>query len=561
MPSKQLLETRKRFFELTVDAFDLSELEEVASFDLGTPLNQIAGNGSLRDKVFALIGWAEREGRLVELAHSLAARRQNRGDLAAVVKDLVALLETGAIGGFSVAAARPVQPDIPTSPPAANPPSGGDNAERPEIFVSFAWGDDRSPAGIDRQQAVDRLCAKLPEWGYQVRRDCQEIRYGDLISAYMRRLGRADRVLVILSEKYLRSPFCMAELHYIYQRSLGQADEFHKRIIPVALADAHFSTPEERLDHAKYWHGRREKLKADWEFLGTSDQRLLKEMQRWSQEVGDMLAYINDRLIPRTFDDICRDDFRALREMLGALRDQASVEPGVAKGAKRKERANPRPMASDVQPESQASKTGASEAGEHDVRQLSVAQGTETKGSQSNRPSTATIVGTGDHPPSVGRPRIYISYTWRTKGLKPRALKLAEKLRDAGIDARIDLFYAKSLYGFTPPDPVPGRDSWEVWQEEQVEAADCVLLICTPEYFDSPPETGASRDLQFMQSDLESGRAKPRKFIPVGFGSHKKILPYIPAFVDGATYYDLNSGASDGFTLDDLVRRLKSEFK
>jgi hypothetical protein len=32
---------------------------------------------------------------------------------------------------------------------------------------------------------------------------------GDLISAFMKRIGRADRVIVVLSDKYLRSPYCM----------------------------------------------------------------------------------------------------------------------------------------------------------------------------------------------------------------------------------------------------------------------------------------------------------------------------------------------------------------
>src|SRR5262245_51694145 len=66
--------------------------------------------------------------------------------------------------------------------------------------------------------------------------------------------------------------------------------------------------------------------------------------------------------------------------------------------------------------------------------------------------------------PRVGKPRVYVSYTWRTKGLRSRALRFAEKLRKAGIDARID--------GFTAPDPLPDRDSWAEWQEEQVRDAD-----------------------------------------------------------------------------------------
>ncbi|RPI82342.1 MAG: toll/interleukin-1 receptor domain-containing protein, partial [Planctomycetaceae bacterium] len=191
----------------------------------------------------------------------------------------------------------------------------------PEIFVSFAWGDDQTPAGVQRQETVDRLCQKLEERGFLVRRDSSEIRYGSVISEYMKRLGRADRVLVILSEKYLRSPYCMSELHAIYQRSQGDQQEFLNRVIPVSLDDARFSSPEERVEHARSWYARHEKLKADRDFLGDDDQRLLTDMKRWSQDIGNMLAFINDTLTPRRFEDICRDDFLALRELVQSSPD------------------------------------------------------------------------------------------------------------------------------------------------------------------------------------------------------------------------------------------------
>ncbi|MGH8605489.1 MAG: hypothetical protein ACREXR_22670, partial [Gammaproteobacteria bacterium] len=76
---------------------------------------------------------------------------------------------------------------------------------------------------------------------------------------------------------------------------------------------------------------------------------------------------------------------------------------------------------------------------------------------------------------AVGRPRVYLSYSWHTPDLKRRVFELAEKLRENGIDSRMDLYYAKSLHGFTPPDPIANRDSWEAWQEDQIRDADCVL--------------------------------------------------------------------------------------
>ena len=42
----------------------------------------------------------------------------------------------------------------------------------------------------------------------------------------MRQLGKGDKkVFVILSDKYLRSPFCMFELFEVWQNSSGEPDE------------------------------------------------------------------------------------------------------------------------------------------------------------------------------------------------------------------------------------------------------------------------------------------------------------------------------------------------
>jgi hypothetical protein len=58
------------------------------------------------------------------------------------------------------------------------------------------------------------------------------------------------------------------------------------------------------------------KLKSDLEHLSVEDFRLDKAMQKWNLDMGEMLCYINDVLCPHSFDEIVRDDFSALRQML-----------------------------------------------------------------------------------------------------------------------------------------------------------------------------------------------------------------------------------------------------
>jgi internalin A len=132
----------------------------------------------------------------------------------------------------------------------------------------------------------------------------------------MKRIGLADHVIVVLSDKYLRSPYCMTELYSIYQRSVGEKEDFLRRIIPLRLDDARFSTPEERVEYAKHWEARYLKLKSDLDHLSVEDFRLCKSMQKWHLDIGEMLTYVNDVLSPHGFDEILKDDFAALRQML-----------------------------------------------------------------------------------------------------------------------------------------------------------------------------------------------------------------------------------------------------
>jgi internalin A len=203
------------------------------------------------------------------------------------------------------------------------------NKGTPEIFVSFAWGDDSSQDARQRTEVVDRLCESLGQHGWHILRDSEVLRSGELISGFMKRIGLADHVIVVLSDKYLRSPYCMTELHSIYQRSVGEKADFLRRIIPLVLADARFDGFKYRDVYAGHWMTEFKtmeqsitKLAAEQQLsrVALDDFRRFKEMQKWYLDVADMLAYINEVLTPRGFDAIVKDDFAKLREMLSRRR-------------------------------------------------------------------------------------------------------------------------------------------------------------------------------------------------------------------------------------------------
>jgi internalin A len=186
----------------------------------------------------------------------------------------------------------------------------------PAIFVSYAWGDDSSEDARKRAEVVERMCETLDRERWKVVRDNTAMRYGDLISVFMTSIGLADHVIVVLSDKYLHSPYCMTELHAIYRRSNQEKKEFLRRIIPLVLADARIGTPEDRVEYAKHWETRYLNLKSKLDYVSVEDFRLYQDMKKWYVDVGNMLSHINDVLSPHGFDEIVKDDFAPLRQML-----------------------------------------------------------------------------------------------------------------------------------------------------------------------------------------------------------------------------------------------------
>ena len=125
----------------------------------------------------------------------------------------------------------------------------------------------------------------------------------------MNRLSKADRIVVILSDKYLKSPYCMYELLQIYQRSGSDKKEFMTHIFPVILDDAEISTLKQKANYGRYWKKECAEIaqiidEGDGDTLGSEGMRQYEYMKDFSGKVSNMLHHINDVLSPRGFDSI-----------------------------------------------------------------------------------------------------------------------------------------------------------------------------------------------------------------------------------------------------------------
>ncbi len=109
------------------------------------------------------------------------------------------------------------------------------------VFVSYAWGG-------ESERTVDELEQAFAARGLRVVRDKKDLGYKGSIEAFEQRIGRGQCVVLVISDKYLRSPHCMYELLKM-QDNLA----LRERIFPLVLADALIYTPVGRLGYRHHW--------------------------------------------------------------------------------------------------------------------------------------------------------------------------------------------------------------------------------------------------------------------------------------------------------------------
>lgn len=182
------------------------------------------------------------------------------------------------------------------------PPSAGTT-----FCVSYAW-DDQSKA------VVDRLCEAAQQQGIIILRDTTRLGLGESIIRFMKKLGAGDRVFVILSDKYLKSPNCMYELLEVWRNCKEELEAFRRRIRVFCLPDAKIFSVLERALRAKHWKEQfmeQDKLLREHgpTLLGDADFKRHRMTQDFAHHVGDMLALIADTLQPTAFEELVEYGF------------------------------------------------------------------------------------------------------------------------------------------------------------------------------------------------------------------------------------------------------------
>ncbi|NER83464.1 MAG: TIR domain-containing protein [Leptolyngbya sp. SIO1D8] len=110
-----------------------------------------------------------------------------------------------------------------------------------EVFISYAWGG-------DSEDVANKIDTTFQTKDITLIRDKRDLGFKGRIKAFMEQIGRGKAVIVVISDKYLKSENCMFELVEIAANG-----DFYDRIFPIVLTDAEIYKPIKRIRYLQHW--------------------------------------------------------------------------------------------------------------------------------------------------------------------------------------------------------------------------------------------------------------------------------------------------------------------
>jgi small GTP-binding protein len=153
-----------------------------------------------------------------------------------------------------------------------------------QVFISYAWGE-------DRESIVNELDREFQWRGVTIVRDKRDLGFKGSIKEFMETIGEGKAVVLVISEKYLKSPNCCFELVQIAKNGA-----FRDRIFPIVLEDAKIYDPVDRIRYVKHWEGKQTELDAVMKQVSAANLQGFREDIDLYAEIRALLPNLMDVL-------------------------------------------------------------------------------------------------------------------------------------------------------------------------------------------------------------------------------------------------------------------------
>ena len=153
-----------------------------------------------------------------------------------------------------------------------------------EIFISYAWGG-------QSESFAEKIDKAFQAKGITIIRDKRDLGFKGRIKSFMEKIGRGKAIIVIISEKYLKSENCMFELVQISKNG-----QFYDCIFPIILDDANIYNPAQRIKYIQHWENKIRELDEAMKTVGAANLKGFREDIDLYTEIRSTIAELTNIL-------------------------------------------------------------------------------------------------------------------------------------------------------------------------------------------------------------------------------------------------------------------------
>ncbi|HKK62273.1 MAG TPA: TIR domain-containing protein, partial [Bacteroidales bacterium] len=185
------------------------------------------------------------------------------------------------------------------------------------IYISYKWNN-------ESQKVAEEIEEVLEGKKYQVIRDVSDVKYKGSISKFIERLGNSQFVVLVISDAYLKSKFCIQELLL-----LSKHHDFIDRVFPIILKDALIYEAESIIDYIEYWENKKANLENKLKNLDSivKTKAISEDLDFYSDIRAKFDEAINFLRDLSTY-DVSQDSYSKL---VRAIENQMKINRGIAK--------------------------------------------------------------------------------------------------------------------------------------------------------------------------------------------------------------------------------------
>jgi len=186
------------------------------------------------------------------------------------------------------------------------------------IYLSYAWSHDENK-NTNAEQVVKEVYDSLKSDEFNVVLDKVDLAYGSLISNFMKNIGKSSLIIIFISDRYLKSSYCMFELQEIARNCKWEQGEFSNKVLPIPIDKIELSRMNVFNSYQKYWEEEEKKLAQSFRNKKRKHPEIhfkkYQSIKNINQYLGKLLEWLSDMNFA-TLENLKKDNFNLLKKTI-----------------------------------------------------------------------------------------------------------------------------------------------------------------------------------------------------------------------------------------------------